>query len=930
MPQKPKADPHAEREAKNYANPVVSREWLLEALDLKPQSYEELCELAHAESEDQREGLRRRLKAMIRDGQVLLNRRDRFVPISKADVLHGKIIGHRDGYGFFRPDDGSDDIFINQHQMAKAFDGDIAVVRPGAVDRRGRREGTIIHITQRANTKLVGRFVDEGYVRYVIPDNQKINQNIVIAPEDQLDARDGQMVVAELISYPSKRNLATAKIVQVLGDTMAAGMEIEVAIHSHQIPAEWPEGVTEVADQLPEEVIESDKLGRFDLRNVPLVTIDGEDARDFDDAVYAKRKPDGGFTLYVAIADVSHYVKPMSALDIEGINRGNSTYFPGYVVPMLPEQLSNGLCSLNPEVDRLAMVCEMQLSAEGEVNDFSFYEAVIHSHRRLTYSEVGRALSEGPDGETRIRLADRIADLETLHALYNALRAKRDTRGAIDFETVEPRIIFGPGRKIEKIVPVERNDAHKMIEEAMLAANVCAAELLAKAGIPALYRVHEGPAQERLENLRAYLGELGLSLTGGDQPTPADYQLLLGSIGDRPDAHVIQSMMLRSMAQAQYRPDNEGHFGLAYSAYTHFTSPIRRYPDLLVHRAIRALIAKNDGTKVKKHPDAVPADFAELYPYDMNAMLQAGEQCSMTERRSDDATRDVIAWLKCEFLRHHLGEEFDGTVATVTSFGLFIELNDLFIEGLAHISNLTQDYYHFDQAKQRLVAEHSGNSFNLGDSVRVKVARVDLDERKIDLELVGHESRRSANKTRNKGRVHKSDDKAGKPARSGGKSKATNSKAGPRSKSEKTIEAKPRSAKASTSKATKTKAKPASKAVPMGAVKAKPKPKPKAKTDPKSQARAKSGTRSTEKPEAFNDSRGSESNGTRKPRRRTMTSGEESTSVSPRTVSKSHAEIKARAKPGKAKSKPKKPAKGEATTAQPVEKKKRWWPFGRS
>ena len=914
MPQKPKADPHAEREAKNYANPVVSREWLLEALDLKPQSYEELCELAQAESEDQREGLRRRLKAMIRDGQVLLNRRDRFVPMSKADVLHGKIIGHRDGYGFFRPDDGSDDIFINQHQMAKAFDGDIAVVRPGAVDRRGRREGTIIHITQRANTTLVGRFVDEGYVRYVIPDNQKINQNIVIAPEDQLDARDGQMVVAELISFPSKRNLATAKIIQVLGDNMSAGMEIEVAIHSHQIPAEWPEGVTEVANQLPEEVINSDKLGRFDLRSVPLVTIDGEDARDFDDAVYAKRKANGGYTLYVAIADVSHYVKPMSALDIEGINRGNSTYFPGYVVPMLPEQLSNGLCSLNPEVDRLAMVCEMQLSEDGEVNDFSFYEAVIHSHKRLTYSEVGRALSEGPDGETRTRLADRIADLETLHSLYNALRAKRDTRGAIDFETVEPRIIFGPGRKIEKIVPVERNDAHKMIEEAMLAANVCAAELLAKANIPALFRVHEGPAQERLENLRAYLGELGLSLTGGDQPTPADYQLLLGSIGERPDAHVIQSMMLRSMAQAQYRPDNEGHFGLAYSAYTHFTSPIRRYPDLLVHRAIRALIAKNDGAKVKKHPDAESADFADLYPYDMNAMLQAGEQCSMTERRSDEATRDVIAWLKCEFLRHHLGEEFDGTVATVTSFGLFIELKDLFIEGLAHISNLTQDYYHFDQAKQRLVAEHSGNSFNLGDSVRVKVARVDLDERKIDLELVGHESRRSATK----GRGNKAAAKGERTARSGSKAKAGGAKSGPRSKVEKSPAKRSKPIKERAPKPVKSKAKAADKAVPLGAVKAKPKPKAKAKRGPQTAAKG----------EDFLGSQGNVNTDTRKPRRRTNAAPDSAGDASTRNVSKSHAAIKARVKPGKAKAK--KPSNAVSAEAKPAEKKKRWWQFGRS
>ncbi len=761
MPHKKINDPHAQREAENYENPVASREWLLKALDELPRSYEELCALAEAKSDDQREGLRRRLRAMLRDGQVLLNRKHLFVPISKADAIVGTVIGHRDGFGFLRPSKGGDDLYLSQQQMQRVFDGDEVVGRPGQTDRKGRQEAVIIEVLKRNNKKIVGRYVDEGYLRYVLADNQKITQQIAIVPGEEMGARDGQMVVVELVSYPHRRSLATAKVVQVLGDKLAAGMEIDVAIHSHKIPSEWPDGVLDVAAKLPTSVVDDDLAGRIDLRDLPLVTIDGEDARDFDDAVYVKSNGSRGWTLYVAIADVSHYVVPDSPLDVEAISRGNSTYFPGFVVPMLPEELSNGLCSLNPNVDRLAMVCEMDISADGIVKKHKFYESVIHSHARLTYTQVARAL----DGDQEVikQVDAQMDDLVQLHNLYRALRGRRDVRGAIDFETVEPRIIFGPERKIEKIIPIERNDAHKMIEECMLAANVSAAQLLEKYEIPVLYRVHEGPAFERLVNLRSYLGELGLKLSGGDQPRPADYQVLLASIQDRADAHIIQTMMLRSMAQAQYRPDNEGHFGLAYEAYTHFTSPIRRYPDLLVHRAIRALIRNQTGADLVRAEDAQAFPMSVAYPYDINAMLQAGEQCSMTERRSDDATRDVIAWLKCEFLEHRIGEVYEGTVSAVTSFGLFIELNNLFVEGLAHISSLSKDYYHFDQVKQRLIAEHSGNSFNLGDLVTVRVARVDLDERKVDLEVLGHEAKRTRVKRASKpSKLKKTSDSANK------------------------------------------------------------------------------------------------------------------------------------------------------------------------
>jgi len=741
MPRKKIKDPHASREAKKYDNPVASREWLLNALDELPRGYEELCSLAQVNSDEQREALRRRLRAMLRDGQVTMNRRNLFVPTTNNEAIAGKVLGHRDGYGFFRPADGSEDLFLNQKQMQRVFDGDEVLARPGPIDRRGKQEAIIIEITSRKHTNIVGRYVDEGYMRYVLADNQKITQKIAVIPGEELDARDGQMVVVELDSFPNKKTLATGRVTQVLGDKLAPGMEIEVAIHSHQIPAEWSDEILRIAAALPEQVQDDEKTGRIDLRSLPLVTIDGEDARDFDDAVYVARKKSGGWRLYVAIADVSHYVQPNSALDTEAISRGNSTYFPGYVVPMLPEELSNGLCSLNPHVDRLAMVCEMTISERGKVSGYKFYEAVIHSHARLTYTQVARALDG--DEDVIAQLAPRLDDLKNMHDLYRVLRGQRDIRGAIDFETVEPRIIFGPGRKIEKIIPVERNDAHKMIEECMLAANVCAAQLLEKFEVPALYRVHEGPTQERLENLRSYLGELGLTLQGSEQPTPGDYQDLLDQIQERPDAHIIQTMMLRSMAQAQYRPDNEGHFGLSYKAYTHFTSPIRRYPDLLVHRAIRGLVRNAEGRQLLRADDAKPLAMDKIYPYQMAEMLQAGEQCSLTERRSDEATRDVIAWLKCEFLEHRLGETFQGTIAAVTSFGLFIELDELFVEGLAHISNLSQDFYHYDQVKQRLQGERSGKSFSLGDKVMVRVARVDLDERKVDLEVIDHETRRT-------------------------------------------------------------------------------------------------------------------------------------------------------------------------------------------
>jgi ribonuclease R len=505
---------------------------------------------------------------------------------------------------------------------------------------------------------------------------------------------------------------------------------------------------------------------------MPFVTIDGEDARDFDDAVYCEAKKSGGWRLWVAIADVSHYVKVGSALDKEATQRGNSVYFPERVVPMLPEALSNGLCSLKPEVDRLCMVCEMTISGKGKLTGYKFFEGVMHSHARLTYTKVGAMLDpeHGKHEELCERYASILPHLQQLHGLYHALREQRQVRGAIDFETTETRIVFGPDRKIADIVPVVRNDAHKLIEECMLSANVAAAKFLEKHSLEALYRVHEGPTEERLKNLREFLGEQGLDLPGGDEPRPGDYQTVMAQIVDRPDAQIIQTMLLRSLRQAVYQPQNEGHFGLNYDGYAHFTSPIRRYPDLLVHRAIRFVVRSQPGHKTVRSVEGVePILRKNIYPYDLQSLLVLGEQTSLTERRADDATRDVVAWLKCEYLQDRVGESFTGVVSAVTNFGLFVELKDVYVEGLVHVSSLASDYYRFDQAKQRLIGERTRTTFQLGDELTVSVVRVNLDDKKIDLELVdvktgSNRSRRKAISAKKK--KYGRDDKVSKPSSS--------------------------------------------------------------------------------------------------------------------------------------------------------------------
>ena len=775
-PSLPPADPHAEREAQRYENPIPSREMLTSVLTEagEPLTLSQLADTLELSDEQALHALRKRVNAMQRDGQVHIDRRGHIGLAERLALQRCRVMGHRDGYGFAVPHEGEEDFFLSARQMQRVFDGDEVLVAETGRDGRGRIEGKVVEVLSRGLEVLPGRYMEESGIGFLMPYNTRVSQHILIPPNKKNGAVTGQMVSVRITDYPTSVLGAKGEVEEILGDHLDPGLEIDIAIRAHNIPWQWPEAVQAEAGQLRDEPSEADKTGRVDLRDRAFVTIDGEDARDFDDAVYCESEGTG-FRLWVAIADVSHYVRPGSALDVEAIERGNSVYFPERVVPMFPEVLSNGLCSLKPQVDRLAMVCEMVITAEGEVEHAEFYEGVIHSHARLTYTQVGEVIEEGWHPEVE---GDRVADIMRLHALYRVLREAREHRGAIDFETVETRIVFNDARKIEAIVPVHRNDAHKLIEECMLAANVATAQLLASADLPVVFRVHEGPSSERLGNLRAFLGELALDLPGGESPTPEDYQVVLAQLGDREDAGIIQTMMLRSLSQAVYQPDNAGHFGLHYPAYTQFTSPIRRYPDLLVHRAIRHLIRSRKTLAGLRRVDGVKAlPKARIYPYTEADMARHGEHCSMTERRADDATREVEAWLKCEFLRDKVGETYAGLISAVTRFGIFVELQDLYIEGLVHISALPGDYYHFDQPKQRLVGEHTRQTFKLGGAVTVRVARVDLDERKIDLELAGSTPARADRAGRGTGKKKRaSNDSA--PSAKKGRGRAKNAAGG--------------------------------------------------------------------------------------------------------------------------------------------------------
>lgn len=714
---KKRKDPCYSREKAKYKRPIPSRELILQVLEEFgcPMSRNQLIDELHVEQEEQ-EAIGFRLKAMVRDGQLMQDRRGRFCLLGRINLVRGVVQGHPEGFGFFIPDDGSNDMVLSAREMREVMHGDTVLAYQSGADRRGRPEAKVHEVVEHANNTIVGRFFTEHGVGFLIPDNKRLTHDISIPLEFAAQAKNGQMVLAQIIAFPTKRNQPIGRIIHILGDHMAPGMEIEVAIRAHGIPDEWPPEVLTEVSAISQQVDERQLRNRTDLRHLHFVTIDGEDAKDFDDAVYCYQKPNGGYQLYVAIADVSHYVPADSELDKEAAKRGNSVYFPGKVVPMLPEALSNGICSLNPHVDRLCMVAEMSISANGKISRSRFYRAVFHSQARLTYTQVARWLDAGQCEKDYVSIWPM---LQSLHALYHVLHKARKNRGAIDFDTTETRIEFDENRKIQQIVPVIRNDAHRLIEECMLAANVAVAHFLEKAAMPVLYRVHPAPEEDKVAALRQFLGELGLTLGGGKKPHPKDFQKTMATIGSRPEKHLIETVMLRSLKQAQYIESNDGHFGLAYSAYTHFTSPIRRYPDLLIHRAIGHLVDHQS-----------PAEFI----YTEEDMNHLGRHCSSTERRADEATREVVAWLKCEYMQDKLGQVFSGRISAVTGFGIFVELNDIYVEGLVHVTSLRNDYYAFDAVKHRLVGERTGHVYRLGDKMTVLVARVDLDERKIDFE----------------------------------------------------------------------------------------------------------------------------------------------------------------------------------------------------
>jgi ribonuclease R len=712
-------DPHADREASLYETPLPSRELILTTMGEQgvPLSVEELYTILEI-SDEERDIFNRRLNAMEREGQIIKNRKGALCIADKLDLIAGVVQGHPDGFGFLIPDDktkvSGDDVFLSPKEMSQVMHGDRAMVRISGLDRRGRPEGKLVEVLERRTQKLVGRVVHSTGVTIVAAEDKRINQDILIPYNMDMQAKPGQVVMVELTEQPSAHAKPMGKVVEILGNYADSGMEIEIALRKHNLPYEFSPAAVKLAESYPKLVQESDFKGRIDLRELPLITIDGETARDFDDAVFAEQQGKG-WRLVVAIADVSFYVKPQDALDKCAFERGNSVYFPRRVIPMLPEALSNGLCSLNPEVERLCMVCDMQVDGAGVVKQFKFYPSVMRSKARMTYNQVFEIL-QNPAAELALEYAWLVPHLNDLYSVYQLMLSQREKRGAIEFETTETIMMFNEQGKIDEIVPSFRNEAHKLIEECMLAANVCAADFLAAHEHPALYRVHEGPTPEKLEALRTFMGEFGFGVGGGDSPHAKDYGKLIDRIRERPDAQLLQTVLLRSMQQAVYSPDNLGHFGLAYEAYAHFTSPIRRYPDLLIHRAIKAVL---NGDRYKA------GDWSQL-----------GEHCSMTERRADDATRDVTNWLKCFYMQDKIGEVFEGTVAAVTSFGLFVALDGVYVEGLVHVTELGNDYFHFDKARHEMTGERTAVRYRLGDRLTIKVVRVDLETAKIDFTLI--------------------------------------------------------------------------------------------------------------------------------------------------------------------------------------------------
>ena len=685
----------------------------------RPLQRREIVERLNVLSDDSREILRRRLKAMVRDGQLVKNRRNAYGLPAKMDLIAGRISAHKDGYGFVMPDDGESDLYLSSRQMRSVLHGDRVLASVVGIDARGRREGAVREILERAHERIVGLFVEDSGIARVVPDDPRINQDILVAVKDTLGARPGQIVVAEILQQPGERKPPLGRVVEILGKSGAPGMATEIAIRNFGLPHEWPDGVENEAEAFGDSVTEAMCEGKRDLRDLPLVTIDGADARDFDDAVYAKRSKNG-WRLVVAIADVSSYVKPGSLLDEEAKKRATSVYFPGRVIPMLPEALSNGLCSLKPDVDRLCLVCDMSINEAGIVTRSRFDTAVMRSQARLTYQQVWDWLVSGT-AEIQPGAAEVSASLKDLYSLYKAFRRARTKRGAIDFESTEVQFQFDERGAVADILPYERNDAHMLIEECMITANVQAAGFLLRNQLPAPFRAHEPPQPDRLESLEQFLRGLGIRVPWKSRPEPRDFENIVQQVKGREDKPLIMAVLLRAQSLATYQAQNTGHFGLALEAYAHFTSPIRRYPDLAVHRAIR-YVNENRG--------------ARGYPWSREQMDKVCEKCSHLSRRAEEAERDVNDRLKAYFMEQHIGDVFKGLVTGVTSFGLFVEIIQNHVSGLVHITSLPNDYYHFDPVVHRLTGDRTGKVYQLAQKVSVKVMAVNVDERKIDFELV--------------------------------------------------------------------------------------------------------------------------------------------------------------------------------------------------
>ncbi len=717
MPAKKKRS--SKKRAKPYKHPVPSRNELLDYLTEvgRPVKAGKILKAFGLKGQRMRTLLDDRLYGMVRAGQIIENRRHEYCLTQKLDLVTGEVSGHRDGFGFVIPDEGEDDIYLSAREMRALFDGDRVAVKVVGTDRRGRPEGKLVEVLERGVREIAGQFRRERGVGVVIPDNARISHRILVGKGESHNATNGDMVVAEILDFPTYVDPPTGRIVKVIGKPDQKGIATDIAIHSNGIPFEWPGAVRKETKQFGKTVPTNAKKGRVDLRDVDLVTIDGADARDFDDAVFCERTQ-SGWRLLVAIADVSHYVEIDSALDREATNRGTSVYFPDRVVPMLPEVLSNGLCSLNPKVDRLCMVCDMRVNRDGKVTKSTFLEAVMRSKARLTYGEVNAFL----EGRSKKSVPKPLQPaLRELHGLYKALAKARGRRGAIELDLPQTKFRLDKTGAIEDIVVEPRNDAHRLIEECMIAANVQAAKFIRRHRIPGLYRVHPKPDPDRFDELRQYLVSLGLKVPHSEHVEPRAFNKLLRQVEGRPDSAAISMAMLRSLTHAEYTPVNVGHFGLALDAYAHFTSPIRRYPDLLVHRAIRHILR---GGKPAK------------YHYNGKVMERLGSITSAHERRAEDATREVEAWLKCQYMEEHLGKEYTGVITGVTNFGVFVQLEGLLIDGLVHVTSLDNDYYHFNASSLQLVGERTGRTYSLGQEMEVRVHRVDMETRRIDFRPV--------------------------------------------------------------------------------------------------------------------------------------------------------------------------------------------------